>query len=419
MHNLKTDSGRLWDSLMTTAGIGGTAKGGICRLTLSKDDKRVRAWLEAQVTALGCTVMRDDMGVMFARRAGQRADVPPIAIGSHLDTQPTGGKFDGNLGVLAALEVLRTLHAAGYETFAPIELVNWTNEEGARFSPPMLASGVFAGVFTRDWATGRADAEGVSFGAALVAIGERGPQVCGQHPLSAFFELHIEQGPILEAEGLDIGAVAGVQGMRWFEVTITGQAAHTGATPMHLRKNALLGAARLVEKVEEIARAHPPLAVATVGSMRVSPNSPNVVPGEVFLTVDLRHPEAAVLETMEGELEAALVGACEPLGLTVQAAKIWDQPPVVFDAECVEAVRGAATASGLKVRDMVSGAGHDAAYVARVAPTAMIFVPCRGGISHNEAEFSSQEQCAAGAQVLLQAVLTYDRRLAERYEGRG
>jgi N-carbamoyl-L-amino-acid hydrolase len=414
MHNLKTDSGRLWDSLMTTAAIGGTAKGGVCRLTLTDHDKRVRAWLQAQMEALGCTVMRDDMGVMFARRAGQRADVPPIAIGSHMDTQPTGGKFDGNLGVLAALEVLRTLDAAGYETFAPIELVNWTNEEGARFTPPMLASGVFAGVFTREWAYGRTDAEGVAFGAALAAIGEKGGEACGRHPLSAFFELHIEQGPILEAEGLDIGAVTGVQGMRWFEVTITGQEAHTGATPMHLRKNALLGAARLVELVDSLAHAHAPLAVATVGSMRVSPNSPNVVPGQVFLTVDLRHPEAAVLETMEGALQMALGAACEPLGLTVASTKIWDQPPVVFDGDCVAAVRGAAEASGFKVRDMVSGAGHDAAYVARVAPTAMIFVPCRGGISHNEAEFSTQQQCAAGAQVLLGAVLAYDRKLAER-----
>jgi beta-ureidopropionase / N-carbamoyl-L-amino-acid hydrolase len=415
MHNLRTDAARLWDTLMTTAAIGGTAKGGICRLTLTDHDSRVRAWLQDQAAAIGCTVTRDDMGVMFARRPGRCADVPPIAIGSHMDTQPTGGKFDGNLGVLAALEVLRTLDAAGYETFAPIELVNWTNEEGARFAPPMLASGVFAGVFARDWACARADAEGVRFGDALEAIGERGADVCGQHPLSAFFELHIEQGPILEAEGFDIGAVTGVQGMRWFEVTITGQEAHTGATPMHLRRNALLGAARLVEKVEEIARAHAPQAVATVGSMRVKPNSPNVVPGEVLLTVDLRHPEAAVLETMEGDLHAAFQPACESLGLAVQAAKIWDQPSVVFDAQCVAAVRGAAEACGFRVRDMVSGAGHDAAYVVRVAPTAMIFVPCRGGVSHNEAEFSTQEQCAAGAQVLLQAVLDYDRWLAERW----
>jgi N-carbamoyl-L-amino-acid hydrolase len=416
MRNLRTDAARLWDSLMTTAAIGGTAKGGICRLTLTEHDRTVRAWLQSQVEALGCTVARDDMGAMFARRAGSRADVPPIAIGSHLDTQPTGGKFDGALGVLAALEVLRTLHEAGYETFAPVELVNWTNEEGARFSPPMLASGVFAGVFTRDWATSRTDAEGESFGVALDAIGERGEEPCGQHPLSAFFELHIEQGPILEAEGLDVGAVTGVQGMRWFEATLTGQEAHTGATPMHLRRNALLGAARLIEKAEAIARAHAPLAVATVGSMRVKPNSPNVVPGEVFLTADLRHPEPAVLEAMESELRAAFTAdVCAACGLEGTLTRIWDQPPVAFDARCVAAVRGAAQGCGFKVRDMVSGAGHDAAYVARVAPTAMIFVPCRAGISHNEAEFSSQEQCAAGAQVLLQAVLDYDRWLAERY----
>jgi N-carbamoyl-L-amino-acid hydrolase len=416
MHNLRADPVRLWDTLMTTAAIGGTVKGGICRLTLTDHDRKVRAWLQAEAEAAGCTVTRDDMGVMFARRPGRRADVPPIGIGSHMDTQPTGGKFDGNLGVLAALEVLRTLDAAGYETFAPIELINWTNEEGARFSPPMLASGVFAGMFARDWACARTDAEGVSFGAALEAIGERGGEACGQHPLSAFFELHIEQGPILEAEGLDIGAVTGVQGMRWLEVTVTGQEAHTGATPMHLRKNALLGAARLVEKVEAIAHAHAPLAVATVGSMRVKPNSPNVVPGEVFLTVDLRHPEAAVLEAMEAALRAELL-LLGPLN-GIACDKIWDQPPVAFNPQCVTAVRGAAESCGFKVRNMVSGAGHDAAYVARVAPTAMIFVPCKGGISHNETEFSSQDQCAAGAQVLLQVVLDYDRWVAERHGSR-
>ena len=419
MSNLQTDAVRLWDTLMETAAIGGTAKGGICRLTLTDLDGQVRAWFRKAAEAAGATVTVDDMGAMFARRPGQRSDVAAIAIGSHLDTQPTGGKFDGALGVLAALEVLRTLADAGYETFAPIEAVNWTNEEGARFSPPMTASGVFAGVFSRDWAVGRTDADGVAFGAALESIGARGAERCGDHPLSAFFELHIEQGPILEAEGLDIGAVTGVQGMRWFEVTITGQDAHTGATPMHLRRNALLGAARLVERVDAIARAHPPLAVATVGSMRVKPNSPNVVPGEVFLTVDMRHPETAVLEAMENELRASFaVEICAASRLVGTLTRIWDQPPVAFDAECVDAVRRAAEASDFKVSDMVSGAGHDAAYIARVAPTAMIFVPCRGGISHNEAEFSSREQCAAGAQVLLGAVLDYDRRLAERHAGK-
>jgi beta-ureidopropionase / N-carbamoyl-L-amino-acid hydrolase len=419
MRNLMTDGERLWGTLMETARIGGTAKGGICRLTLTDLDRQVRDWFRAATEHLGCVVTTDDMGTMFARREGQRSDVPPIAIGSHLDTQPTGGKFDGALGVLAALEVVRTLHQAGYETFAPIEVVNWTNEEGSRFTPPMMASGVFAGVFSREWACNRTDPAGVTFGSALEAIGQRGTQRAGDHPLSAFFELHIEQGPILEAEGVDIGAVTVVQGIRWFEVTVTGQDAHTGATPMHLRKNALLGAARIVEQVEAVARAHAPTAVATVGSMQVKPNSPNVVPGEVYLTIDVRHPELATLEAMERELKAMLATVGEPHGLTVAVTKIWDQPPVVFDAQCVASVRKAAETSGFSVRDMVSGAGHDAAYVARVAPTAMIFVPCRGGISHNEAEFTSKEQCAAGAQVLLQAVLDYDRWLAEQHAAKG
>ena len=415
MRNLTTNGDRLWGMLMETARIGATPKGGLCRLTLTDLDRHVRDWLREAAVAIGCDVTIDDMGTMFARRKGKRSDVPPIGIGSHLDTQPTGGKFDGALGVLAALEVLRTLHQSGYQTFAPVELVNWTNEEGSRFTPPMLASGVFAGVFTHEWAYGRTDLAGVTFGGALDQIGQRGPERAGDHPLSAFFELHIEQGPILEAEGVEIGAVTGVQGTRWFEVTVTGQDAHTGATPMHLRKNALLGAARIVELVEGIARAHAPLAVGTVGSMRIKPNSPNVVPGEVFLTIDLRHPEDATLEAMERDLNAALGKVGEPLGLTVAATKIWHQPPVVFDARCVEAVRGAAVKSGFSMRDMISGAGHDAAYIARVAPTAMIFVPCRGGISHNEAEFTSKEQCATGAQVLLEAVLDYDRWLADQY----
>jgi N-carbamoyl-L-amino-acid hydrolase len=356
----------------------------------------------------------DDMGAMFARRPGQR-NVPPIAMGSHLDTQPTGGKFDGVLGVLGALEALRTLVEAGYETFAPIEVVNWTNEEGARFSPAMTSSGVFAGAFDRAWATSRQDRAGMTFGQALEAIGYRGPEPCGDHPLSAFFELHIEQGPILEAETKDIGIVTGVQGMRWYEASFVGQDAHTGATPMHLRKNALVGAARLVETVDAIARRHPPLAVGTVGSLEVKPNSPNVVPGEVRFTVDFRHPETAVLDAMEQALFVAAGTVGKELGLEGNATKIWDQPPVAFDPQCIAAVREAAAQSGLTAREIVSGAGHDAAYVARVAPTAMIFVPCRGGISHNEAEFSSKEQCAAGAQVLLHAVLNYDRALAERH----
>jgi N-carbamoyl-L-amino-acid hydrolase len=418
MRNLVIDAERLWDTLMETAAIGGTPKGGICRLTLTDLDRQVRDWFKARCETLGMTVSTDDMGVMFARRAGTRSDLPPIALGSHLDTQPTGGKFDGVLGVLGALEAVRTLVEAGYETYAPIEIVNWTNEEGSRFAPAMTASGVFSGALTREWAAAREDREGMTLDAALAEIGYRGAEPCGQHPLSAFFELHIEQGPILEAEAKEIGIVTGVQGMRWYEVTVVGQDAHTGATPMHLRKNALVGAARLVERIDQIARAHAPLAVGSVGLMEVKPNSRNVVPGEVFFSVDLRHPEIAVLDSMEQMLIASLAETCDPLGLSTKMDRIWENPPVRFDTECVEAIRKGVEISGYAARDIVSGAGHDAAYVSRVAPAAMIFVPCRGGISHNEAEFSSKEQCAAGAQVLLQAVLDYDRRLAERHAAR-
>ncbi|MGE0751799.1 MAG: Zn-dependent hydrolase [Variibacter sp.] len=414
MRNLVIDAERLWGDIMSTSAIGATAKGGICRLTLTDLDRQVRDWFKAQCEGLGLTVTVDDMGVMFARRPGQRNDLAPIGLGSHLDTQPTGGKFDGVLGVISALEAVRTMVQAGYETVAPIEIINWTNEEGARFAPSMTASGVFGGAFKKDWALSRTDPQGVTYGEALEAIGYRGSEPCGEHPLTAFFELHIEQGPLLEAESKEIGIVTGVQGLRWYEVTVTGQDAHTGATPMHLRKNALLGAARLIERINDIANAHAPLAVGTVGMMEVKPNSRNVVPGEVFLTVDLRHPESDVIEAMEKLLVASLSEICDPLGLGVTMACIADTPPVRFNADCIESVRAAAALSGLSAREIISGAGHDATYVSRVAPTSMIFVPCKGGVSHNEAEFSSKEQCAAGAQVLLQAVLDYDRKLAEK-----
>lgn len=414
-HNLAIDAGRLWDEIMETGAIGATPKGGICRLTLTDLDRQVRDWFRARATALGCEVTVDDMGNMFARRPGQRPDIPPIGMGSHLDTQPTGGKFDGVLGVLGALEALRTLHEAGYETFAPVEVVNFTNEEGSRFAPAMIASGVFAKVFTRDWAAEQKDREGVKFGDALERIGYRGSEPCGHHPLSAFFELHIEQGPILEEENKDIGIVTDVQGMRWYECTLFGQEAHTGATPMRMRKNALLGAARMIGVIDAIALRYAPLAVGAVGLIEVKPNSRNVVPGEVFFTVDFRHPQSAVLDAMEKEMNDAFTAMLAELPISGSMTRIWNQPPVAFDPACVAAVRRAVAVSGFSAREIVSGAGHDAAYISRVAPTAMIFVPCRGGISHNEEEFSSQEQCAKGAQALLQAVLDYDRQLADRF----
>ncbi len=302
-------------------------------------------------------------------------------------------------------------HETGYETNAPIEIVNWTNEEGARFAPAMLASGVFAGVFTPEYAYSRTDRDGKKFGDELERIGYRGPEKAGARKFSAMFELHIEQGPILEDEQKMIGIVQGVQGMRWYEITVTGQEAHTGATPMRLRKNALLGAARMIERIDAIALEHAPNAVGAVGLIENKPNSRNVVPGEVFFSIDFRHPEDKVLDVMEQKLRTSLAEILNPLKLTYEEKRIWDSPAVKFAPELIECVRVGTQKAGFKSRDMISGAGHDAAYVARVAPTTMIFVPCAGGISHNEAESTSFDECAAGAQVLLNAALEFDRRL--------
>jgi len=414
VHNLQINAQRLWDSLMETARIGATAKGGICRLTLTDLDRQARDWLKTQCQALGCTVTIDEVGNMFATRPGRNSKLLPIAIGSHLDTQPTGGKFDGPLGVLAGLEALRTLHDRGHITNAPIELINWTNEEGARFAPAMLASGVFAGVFAADYAYSRTDRDGKNFGDELQRIGYRGPEKAGGRKFAGMFELHIEQGPILEHEGRMIGIVQGAQGVRWYDVTVIGQDAHAGAMPMGLRKDALVGAARVIERVDAIARDLPD-AVGTVGVIDNKSNSRNVIPGEVFLTVDFRHPDDRVLDLLEAKLRAALAEILPPLQLTHRESRIWASPPVNFSPELIDCVRVAVETAGFSSRDIVSGAGHDSVYIARVAPTTMIFVPSRDGISHNEAEWTSSEQCSAGAQVLLNAVLEYDRRL----EGRG
>ncbi len=411
MQNLQIDGQRLWDTLLHTAQIGATPKGGICRLTLTDLDRAVRDWFKAQCEALGCTVSVDEVGTMFARRPGKNPNLAPIAMGSHLDTQPTGGKFDGTLGVLAALEAMRTLHETQYETNAPIEIVNWTNEEGTRFAPAMLASGVFAGVFSAAYAHGRTDRDGKTFGEELKRIGYQGEEKAGARKFSAMFELHVEQGPILETEGKKIGVVHGVQGIRWYDVTITGQEAHTGTTPIGLRKNALIGAARMIERIDAIAREHAPNAVGTVGLIENRPNSRNVIPGEVFFSVDFRSPDEKILDAMETKLRAALGEVTAALQLTYAEARIWQSAPVKFAPEPIECVRIGAEKAGFAWRDMISGAGHDAAYVARVAPATMIFVPCAGGISHNETESTSFDECAAGAQVLLNAVLEFDRRL--------
>jgi beta-ureidopropionase / N-carbamoyl-L-amino-acid hydrolase len=408
--NLVIDGKRLWDSIMETAAFGSTPKGGIKRLTLSDDDRKVRDWFKHACEELDLKVSVDSCGNMFALRQGRNNDLLPIAMGSHLDTQPTGGKFDGVLGVLGALEAMRTLKEVGYETNAPVMIVNWTNEEGSRFAPAMLASGVYAGVFTQDYAYAREDREGRKFGDELARIGYRGSEPVGAQKFQAMFELHIEQGPILEAESRMIGIVTGVQGMRWYEVTVKGQEAHTGATPMRLRRNALLGAARMIEAIHQVGMRHLP-GVASVGLIENRPNSRNVVPGEVFFTIDLRHPDETVLDEMERECQAALPEIASAEKLELDEKRIWKSEAVKFDSRLIECVRFGAEKSGFTTRDMASGAGHDAAYIARVAPTTMIFVPCLGGLSHNEEESTSFEECSAGAQVLLNAVLEYDRGL--------
>ena len=408
--NLTINPQRLWDALMETAKFGGTPKGGIKRLTVSDEDKLVRDWFKEECEKLGCTVEVDEVGNMFATRLGKRKDMAPIAMGSHLDTQPTGGKFDGVLGVLGALEAMRTLVDMGYETNAPIMIANWTNEEGSRFAPAMLCSGVYAGVFTPDFAWSREDRQGIKLGDELIRIGYRGPHKAGSIKFSAMFELHIEQGPILEAENKMVGVVTGVQGMRWYEVNLKGQESHTGATPMGLRKNALLAAARMIDDINEVGMENLP-GVASVGLIENKPNSRNVVPGEVFFTVDLRHPDEAILDKMEKTYREAISKIATDLKVTMEEKRIWNSPAVKFAPELIQCVREGVAQAGFKSRDMASGAGHDAAYIARVAPTTMIFVPCAGGISHNEAESTSFDECAAGAQVLLNAVLEFDRRL--------
>ncbi|MFT8366963.1 MAG: Zn-dependent hydrolase [Gluconobacter cerinus] len=406
--NMRIDGNALWADLMDTARFGGTPKGGIRRLTLTPEDKQVREWFASTCESLGCTITVDTMGNMFARRPGLDNSLPPITMGSHLDTQPTGGKFDGILGVLGGLAVLRALQEAGHTTRHPIELINWTNEEGSRFTPPMMCSGVFAGIFTEQEVLDKRDRAGARFGDELVSIGYRGEEICGDHPIAAYFELHIEQGPILEVKDRVIGAVSGVQGMRWYEVTVKGKDAHAGSTPMPMRHDALLATSRMVVALSEVALGHAPGAVGTVGLIENRPNSNNVVPGETFFTVDIRHPDDTVVATMEREFMDRFHSIAEAGGVTLEIVSIWDAPAVHFDTRCVEMVADSARQMGYDPLSIVSGPGHDAAYLARVAPTAMIFVPCRDGLSHNEEESITESEAEAGANVLLGAVLRAD-----------
>jgi beta-ureidopropionase / N-carbamoyl-L-amino-acid hydrolase len=402
---IRIDGERLWRSLMYLARIGATEKGGVCRLALTDLDRQARDQFRAWCEEAGCTITIDRIGNIFARRPGLDDTLPPVMTGSHIDTQPTGGKFDGNYGVMAGLEVIRTLNDFKYRTKRPIEVVVWTNEEGSRFAPAMVASGVFAGVFDLEYGLSRADVNGRTIGEELRRIGYAGSAPVGGRPVAAFFEAHIEQGPILETEGKTIGVVEGVQGIRWYEVSLTGQEAHAGSTPMPRRRDALTGAARMVTAVNRIALANPPYSCCTVGTLSVSPNSRNVIPGAVFFTIDLRHPDVSVLERMGRDLQFECMTIAGEIGLQIDFKEIWYSAPVTFAPECVDAVTRAADKLGFSSRPIISGAGHDAVYLARVAPTGMIFVPCKDGISHNEIEDAKQQDLAAGCEVLVRAII--------------
>ena len=403
--NLKINPDRLWDSLMEMAKIGPGVAGGNNRQTLTDEDGEGRALFQKWCEDAGCSMGLDQMGNMFARREGTDPDALPVYVGSHLDTQPTGGKYDGVLGVLGGLEIIRTLNDLGIETKHPIVVTNFTNEEGTRYAPAMLSSGVFAGVHTQDWAYDRVDAEGKSFGDELNRIGWRGEEEVGARKMHAFFELHIEQGPILEAEDKAIGVVTHGQGLSWTQVTVTGKDSHTGSTPMPLRKNAGLGMARILEKVEEIAWSHAPHAVGAAGHIDVFPNSRNVIPGKVVFTVDFRSPDLSVIEDMEARLRVEGQKIADDMGMGIEFEKVGGFDPVTFDEGCVKAVRDAAERLGYSHMNLISGAGHDACWINRVAPTAMVMCPCVGGLSHNEAEEISKDWAMAGADVLMHAVV--------------
>jgi len=403
--NLQIDSARLWGDIHETAKFGGTPKGGVRRLTLGPEDKQVRDWFRKACEAAGCEVRVDALGTMFAIRPGRDMSKPPIGIGSHLDTQPTGGKYDGILGTLAALEVVRAMNDAGIETDLPICVCNWTNEEGSRYAPAMMASAAYSGEYTTDDILGRKDADGITVAEALDTIGYRGQDPVGKQKFSAFVELHIEQGPLLEAENKTIGVVDRGQGIMWYDGKITGFASHAGSTPMPLRKDALAAFSEVVLAVEKLARDHGPHAVGTIGEIKIDNPSRNVIPGDLAFTIDIRSPESATLDALHEGLQKAVAEIAARRKVAIDVEKIWRKEPTIFNKALVDAVANATQELGYSNRRITSGAGHDACNLATVMPAAMIFVPCKDGISHNELEDATQADCAAGANVLLHTVL--------------
>ncbi len=403
--NLRIDGDRLWDALMQMAKIGPGIAGGNNRQTLTDEDAEGRALFQKWCEDAGLSMGVDEMGTMFMRREGTDPDALPVYVGSHLDTQPTGGKYDGVLGVLAGLEIIRTMNDLDIKTKHPIVVTNWTNEEGARFTPPMMASTAFVGAIDLETAYASEDLEGKTFGDELQRIGWKGEEKLGDRKMHAFFELHIEQGPILEAEEKDIGVVTHGQGLRWIECTVTGKESHTGSTPMPMRKNAGRGLARITELVHEIAMDNAPNAVGAIGHIDVYPNSRNIIPGKVVFTVDFRSHELDTLTGMVDRLMTEAPKLCQDTGVEFAAEIVGQFDPPAFDEDCVRMIREAAERLGYSHMDIISGAGHDACWINRVAPTAMVMCPCVDGLSHNEAEEITKEWARAGADVLFHAVV--------------
>jgi N-carbamoyl-L-amino-acid hydrolase len=403
--NQRIDGARLWDSLMAMAEVGATPKGGVKRLTLTEVDREGRERFAGWCQALGLTMRVDSIGNMFARREGRDPSRLPVLFGSHLDSQPTGGKFDGALGVIAGLEVMRSLNDLGITTEAPLELVNWTDEEGSRFGHSLMGSGVWAGVYEEAKVNALSDVDGITVGEALDSIGYRGPEPARPFPADSYFELHIEQGPILEREGKRIGIVTGAQAQVWYDAVVTGQDAHAGTTPPSARRDALVAAARVIARVDALMRERGEDGRGTVGFLQVAPNSCNVVPGEVRFSIEFRHPRTEEIEALAASFPAEAAALVAETGCTLSLTEKFRFSHQPFDAGCVGLVRDAAARLGLPAREIISGAGHDAVYVARHVPTAMIFTPCKDGLSHNESESILPEEAEAGCQVLFEAVV--------------
>jgi N-carbamoyl-L-amino-acid hydrolase len=402
---LSINADRLHASLAELAQIGATTAAGVTRLALSDEDRQARDLLSAWLRDAGLDPNVDDVGNISAIRPGRDAG-PPVLLGSHLDTVVRGGRFDGALGVMAALEVIRTLNDHGIETRLPVGLVNWTNEEGVRFEPAMTCSGVVTGRFTPEYVGERMDRAGLRFADELARIGYQGDAANRPLPATAYLELHIEQGPVLEARGLPAGVVGGIVGITWNEVTITGQADHAGPSPMHLRHDALTAAAEIILGVEQIARQRDETAVATVGRIAAQPNVINTIPGQVTFSVDFRHSDPAILEGQVEKLQELVDGIAFRRGVTVAIERFWTSEPTPFDPNVQAAIRHAATALDIPIGELWSGAGHDAKYLADVCPSGMIFVRSEGGLSHCEAEYSAPADVEAGANLLLNAAIT-------------